>query len=69
MDRRITKPIPVDRAATVLIRRFGDDCAMVAWNRAKACMELGESRAAAEWQMVLRRLFAVYFVHPPDLLH
>lgn len=69
MERCDTKPIPIDRAAVMLIRRFGDDCAIMAWQRAKTCMALGEHRAAAEWQLVLRRLLNVYFVHRPDILH
>lgn len=61
--------INVDRAAVVLIRRFGDDCATVAHNRAMFCSARGDAQGAAEWKAVLRRVTDLHFAPRPDRVH
>ncbi len=53
------RPIDIDRAAWVLIRRFGDRSEDVALVRARHCQDDGRETAAAEWRCVLIKVLEI----------
>ena len=55
------KPLNVEGAALVLINRYGDDCAMVAFLRALHCTRRNDEAAAREWRLVCRRVVELHF--------
>lgn len=56
------RPIDVERAAIFLIRKFGDDSAIVAYQRARCCQCRGDAETAKEWDAVLKRVVDLFFV-------
>lgn len=62
-------PLDIDRAAWFLSRRFGDDCALVAYHRALACARTGDKKSEAEWRHVVRRLIETHFARPTRWRH
>ena len=69
MQAHVRRPLPIDRAAVLLIRRFGDDCAIIARRRMAACLARGDHLTALEWELVLRRVVELHFAEPPRLLN
>ncbi len=64
-----SRPLPsIDRAALLLIRKYGDDCAVEAYRRSSCCAYQGLGREAAEWRAVMRRVVALHFARRPDRL-
>ena len=63
------KPLDIERAAWFLSRRYGDDCALVAYRRALACAQSGRRKHEAEWRQVMRRLIDVHFAIDKRPLH
>lgn len=55
------KPIDIDRAAVFLIKKHGDDSAVVAYNRANCCRCRGDSQSEREWHAVLKRVIELHF--------
>lgn len=63
------KSLNVDRAAVFLIRRYGDDCAKVAYLRAQQCQCRGAAQAASEWKLVVQKVVELHFAPRSDPLH
>lgn len=63
------RPLDIERAAWHLVRRYGDDCAAVAYARASTCAQHGDDRRAAEWRLVLERSVALQFAEPGGAPH
>lgn len=59
----------VETAALVLAKRFGEDCAAMAYRREQFCRARGEEGRADEWRAVLKRLASLYFAPKPTRLH
>jgi len=60
-DKRAGFSINIDKAAAFLIIKYGDDSAVVAYNRANCCRCRGDSQSEREWQAVLRRVVELHF--------
>lgn len=64
------RPLPsIDRAAWLLIRKFGDDSAIEAFRRSECCRCGGDALAAAEWRLVLRKVIQLHFDRPSGPSH
>jgi hypothetical protein len=64
-----TAPLNIDRAAWLLIRKFGDDCALAAYTRGQYCRCHGQYEAASEWQLVLLKVIELHFKQPSGPKH
>lgn len=53
--------IDIDKAAAFLILKYGDDSAVVAYNRANCCRCRGDSQSEREWHAVLKRVVELHF--------
>jgi hypothetical protein len=69
MNPAASKLIDIDRVAVLLIRRFGEDSALVAYAREQFCLARGDRHLAAQWRLVLRRVVSLYFTPRRGLLH
>lgn len=64
------RPLPsIDRAAWLLIRKFGDDSAIEAYRRSECCRCRGDRLSAAEWKAVLIKVIALHFAPPAGPSH
>jgi hypothetical protein len=66
---RPRRPLDIDKTALFLIRRFGDDCAIVAFQRSRCCANNGEPAAAAQWRQVMCRVVELHFARPQGKPH
>jgi len=62
-------PMDIDRAAVVLILKYGDDSAVVAFNRANCCRCRGDSGSERQWHAVLQRVIELHFEPRNGALH
>ena len=65
----IRKPVNVERTAWYLIRRFGDDSAVVAFRRAQQCAARNDEASSREWHLVTRRVVELHFAQPQGPAH
>ncbi len=63
------KPLDIDRAAWVLIRCHGDDCAKVAYQRARSCRHRGDDAGAQAWKLVVEKVVELHFSTPRGRLN
>ncbi len=61
--------LDIDRTALFLMRRYGNDCAVVAFHRSRCCARRKLETAEREWRLVLRRVIELYFDNPRGRLH
>ncbi len=57
-------PLNIDRAAWFLVRRYGDDSAIVAFRRAQMSALQNNKVAEGEWRLVLRKIIDLHFAKP-----
>lgn len=56
------RPIPsIDRAAWLLIRKYGDESAIEAYRRSECCRCHGDALSATEWKAVLLKVIELHF--------
>lgn len=65
----IRKPLDVDRTAWFLIRRYGDDSALVAFRRSQHCAARNDADSCREWRLVTRRVVELHFARPQGRAH
>lgn len=65
----MAKPLDINRAAWFLIRRYGDECAKVAFLRSRRCQCCGDQMGASEWKLVTRKVVELHFARPRGRLH
>lgn len=63
------EPLDIDRAAWFLIRRHGDDCAKVAFQRAQWCRHRGDEAGARVWKLVVEKVVQLHFSTPRGRLN
>jgi hypothetical protein len=61
--------LDIDRAALFLMRRYGNDCAVVAFHRSRCCARQRLETAERDWRLVLRRVIELHFANPRGPVH
>ena len=65
----VWRRLDIDRPAVFLMRRYGNDCAMVAIDRSRCRARRKLKTAEREWRLVLRRVIELYFAKLRGPLH
>lgn len=66
-ESHVPKPIDIDRAVSVMIRKFGDAACTVALSRMDYCTAHGSCRLASDWQRVAATIAALKCCEVPRL--
>lgn len=66
---RPRRPLDIEKTALFLMRRFADDCAVVAYQRSRCCLRIGEEAASQEWHRVMVRVIELHFAQPNGKLN
>ncbi len=69
MSEPVHKPLDIDKAALFLIKKYGDESAVVAYNRANCCRCRGDEPTENEWLTVLKRVVDLHFAPRAGPLH
>ncbi len=63
------RPLDIDQTAWLLIRKYGDDCAVVAQARSQCCARHQDLQRSAEWRLVVHKVIELHFAPRKGPLH